>query len=489
VNETFYGRFYGFNQPPFHITPDPEMVFATETHREALASLEYGIAAGKGFIVLIGEVGVGKTTLLRACIDRLGDGNSKVIYLFDPVLTVAELYRTLLEELGADLEGQSAAQCLRQLQKRLLIEHEKGTRVIIAIDEAQNMPAETLECLRMLSNLETSTAKLMQIILVGQPELDAVLMRHSLRQLAQRIAVKASLKPLTRRQVRQYIAHRIERAGRYGGRPLFTSPALWYIARVSGGIPRSINICCDNALINGFGHGAERITLKIVREACRPFRRPTFRFATATIAVVVIVLGAASAIELRAGLSRNVTVIAQEPDIRRPNVAAEAHDLADQPTTRNQSAATGSSAASVPTPLGDLAEYQSEPAKVLPSVPAPTPAPAPAPAPVATPSSVPAALTATTVEPASPVARAPTAKEVPRRFNSPAAASNSVWHVHYGDTVIAICKVVYGTCGPREKRTLLALNPQIGRRMKINIGDTIVLPDPVPVGPAAARSN
>jgi general secretion pathway protein A len=446
VNETFYGRFYGFNQPPFHITPDPAMLFATDTHRQALAALEYGIAAGKGFIVLIGEVGVGKTTLLRACVDHIGGNNAKVIYLFDPVLTVAELYRTLLEELGVDLRTRSVAKGLRELQKRLLAAHEKGIRVVIAVDEAQNMPEQTLECLRMLSNLETSTTKLMQIILVGQPELDAVLMKHSLRQLAQRIAVRAGLQALTRRESLQYIQHRIERAGRHSDRPLFSRAALWYITSVARGIPRRLNICCDNALINGFGHGAERITLRIAMEACRPMRRPKFRFATVAAGLAAIAICAAFGIRLNNGFSGKSRAVELESNSVQRNLGPRVSIAPRVMATRDQVAA--SSTAIAPSEANANPSKDQErntnslavAAEAAPSAPAAT---------------------------ALPAERSPEPEQL---------LSRGLWHVRYGDTLLEICRVTYGTCKPSDLRALLARNPQIGQSMKIQVGDRIDLP-------------
>src|ERR1017187_7016135 len=242
MSETYYGRFYGFDSPPFHITPDPSMLFATETHQQALGAIEYGIAAAKGFIVITGEVGVGKTTVLRVCLDRLEPSKNKIIYLFNPALTIAELYATILEGLDVSLQtDHSPADTLRRLQQALLATHEAGTQVILAVDEAQNMPEQTLESLRILSNLETAKSKLLQIILVGQPELETVLAKHTLRQLAQRAAVRARIEPLTLQQSCRYIQHRSQCAGRIGNSTLFTAPALWYLAVTARGIPRTIN--------------------------------------------------------------------------------------------------------------------------------------------------------------------------------------------------------------------------------------------------------
>jgi general secretion pathway protein A len=291
MNETFYGGFYGFESAPFHVTPDPSLLFPTDTHRAALGAIEYGIAAGKGFIAVTGEVGVGKTTVLRACLDGLDSSKFKIIYLFSPALSTAELYATILEEFDVTLPPTSnAADMLRVLQRTLLAVHQAGLQVVLAVDEAQQMPEATLESLRILSNLETEKSKLLQIILIGQPELEAVLAKHSMRQLAQRIAVRARVKSLTFRQSLRYIMHRTRCAGRLASRPLFTTPALLYLAFVAGGSPRTINICCDNALMNGYGHGAERITFGIVRDACKSMKFRSGLPRVAVFAATLIVL-------------------------------------------------------------------------------------------------------------------------------------------------------------------------------------------------------
>jgi general secretion pathway protein A len=299
MSEIYYGAFYGFHTAPFHVTPDASLLFPTATYQEALGAIEYGITAGKGFIVVSGQVGVGKTTVLRVCLDRLDPAKTKIIYLFNPALTTAQLYTTLLDELDPNLRvSMSPRDTLRTLLRGLLEAHQAGTQVVLAVDEAQNMPERTLESLRILSNLETTKTKLLQIILVGQPELDELLKKHRLRQLAQRVAVRAHIKRLTFRQSCRYIQHRTRCAGR--SRPLFTAPAQWYIAFAARGIPRIINICCDNALINGYGHSAQCISLGVAREACNSLEyRPLRRAAALTGALIVLLCGVLSGPALR----------------------------------------------------------------------------------------------------------------------------------------------------------------------------------------------
>jgi general secretion pathway protein A len=194
MTETFYGEFYGFASAPFHITPDPRLLFPTETHRAALGAVEYGIKAGKGFIVVTGEVGVGKTTVLKTCLDGLDPKTTKVLYLLNPVLTKSELYGEILDGLDVPMPpALNDSDAVRLLFGALLAVCREGMQVVLAIDEAQRMPEDTLENLRLLSNLETRRQKLLQIILVGQPELDEILAKHHLRQLAQRVAVRAHI--------------------------------------------------------------------------------------------------------------------------------------------------------------------------------------------------------------------------------------------------------------------------------------------------------
>lgn len=295
MNKTYYGGFYGLDSAPFHITPDPSRLFLTLTHQHALGAIEYGITAGKGFIVVTGEVGVGKTTVLRNCLDRLDTKTTRIIYLFNPALSTAELYATILDELDGKRRRLPAhpSETLQTLQRKLLAAYTVGKHIVLAVDEAQNMPEGTLESLRMLSNLETSQSKLLQIVLVGQPELESLLARHSLRQLRQRVAVRARIRRLSFRQSCQYIEYRTRSAGFSTTRALFTAPAQWYIAIVARGVPRTINICCDNALINGYGHAARRISLRIAREACSPlgYHLPIGRVLGLAAALMVVVGG------------------------------------------------------------------------------------------------------------------------------------------------------------------------------------------------------
>ena len=229
-----YLSYYGFKKMPFHITPDPEFLYLTPSHKEALATIRYGVEAQKGFIVITGEVGTGKTTTLREFLLQSTDDTLEPIYVFDPYLSFEELLRSMLLDMGEEVEDTSPSRMLVQLQHRLIEEYEDGRDVVLLIDEAQNMPVETLEKLRVISNLETNDDKLIQIVLIGQPELDEKLNRHELRQLNQRVALRAKIHPLTRKQSAEYIRHRINCAWENATRYLHVVPCAvsWTWARV-----------------------------------------------------------------------------------------------------------------------------------------------------------------------------------------------------------------------------------------------------------------
>ncbi|HXE15864.1 MAG TPA: AAA family ATPase [Stellaceae bacterium] len=270
-----YASFYGFRTEPFHVTPDASLVFLTAAHREAIGVLEYGLRVRKGFIVISGEVGVGKTTVLRHSLRRLDPANSAIVYVLQPALTPHQLLTFIWEELSGEADpmpqpwAADTGELIRRLLFRLKQLHTQGKLIVIVIDEAQNMPVETLESLRLLSNLENDKQKFIQIVLAGQPELDEKLARHELRQLNQRIAVRTRIGNLTPLEALSYVDFRIQAAS---GRHLevFTHDALDYIVARAGGNPRRLNIFCDNALINGMGHRAPVVTREIAREAVEP---------------------------------------------------------------------------------------------------------------------------------------------------------------------------------------------------------------------------
>ena len=262
-----YLRFFGLNEKPFAITPDPRYLYLSERHAEALAHLLYGINESGGFIQLTGEVGTGKTTVVRTLLSRVPH-HADVAVILNPRVTPVEFLLTICEELGlgiADSDRDSVKQMVDALNRRLLTAHAEGRRIIVIVDEAQNLSAEVLEQVRLLTNLETPTQKLLQIILIGQPELRELLDRTDLRQLAQRITGRYHLEPLSREETRGYVRHRLRVAG--AAEEIFTPAALGEIHRLSAGIPRVINVTCDRALLGAYTQETRKVTPSLVRQA------------------------------------------------------------------------------------------------------------------------------------------------------------------------------------------------------------------------------
>jgi len=276
-----YLTFYGLKEKPFSASPDPKFLYLTPGHREALAQLVYSVRGNSGFLVLTGEVGTGKTTLLQAFLQRL-NGKAAVAYVFNSTLPFDALLEYVLEELGVPTPACSPAQRLLALRRFMLDRRRAGQRTVLILDEAQNLDAATLEKIRLLSNVETPTEKLLQILLVGQPELRARLDRPELRQLRERIELQCSLPPLSREQIRDYIQTRLRVAGA-GDLELFSDRAQNRIAAYSRGIPRRVNMLCDHCLVIGYVDQRRRIEVDVVDQAIealtgagrRQARRPT----------------------------------------------------------------------------------------------------------------------------------------------------------------------------------------------------------------------
>ena len=265
-----YSQFYGLRESPFALTPDPRYLFLSEPHKEALASAVYGVQERKGFVLILGEVGTGKTTLIRHLLGRFGP-NIRSVFVFNPAVSFIELLQLILRDLELPCPSLRRVEMIDTLNDYLLKEAAAGRYVVVIIDEAQHLSPTVLEEVRMLSNLETARGKLIQILLVGQPELGEKLGRPELRQLRQRISLVAELKPLSFEDTSQYIAHRLEVAGQ--PEPgLFKRRALKTIYRASGGIPRLVNVICDKALVLGYGAGAKRIKSGIVKEVLKDWK-------------------------------------------------------------------------------------------------------------------------------------------------------------------------------------------------------------------------
>jgi len=276
-----YETFYGLQEPPFHVTADPAFLFPSQQHREALDHLTYGIRQRLGFIAVTGEVGCGKTTVIKALLAQLPD-SVRTSLLLNPTLSDLQLLEAIVQDFGLPWlqreeaaaprpSGQPArktrAALMAALNRFLLEQQAQGRTAVLIIDEAQTLATRTLEQIRLVSNLETPKDKLLQIILVGQPELDDTLSDPRLRPLRQRIAVRCRLQPLAAGEVGAYIAHRLRVAGAVEGRPAFTPEAVALVARYSGGLPRTINHICENALLAGFIRETMTIDETLVRRA------------------------------------------------------------------------------------------------------------------------------------------------------------------------------------------------------------------------------
>jgi len=280
-----YEQFFGLTEKPFAITPDPRYLFLSERHSEALAHLTYGVQESGGFIQLTGEVGTGKTMTVRSLLQQL-PANCDMAVILNPRVTPAEFLLAICDELQLYVPegtGQSVKAIVDLLTQFLIDAHSRGRRVVVMVDEAQNLSPDVLEQVRLLTNLETSTQKLLQIILVGQPELRELLERNDLRQLAQRITGRYHLESLTRAEAVAYVRHRLRVAGAVG--EIFTSAALRELHRLSGGVPRMINVIGDRALLGAFAREEHRIGPALVRAAAsevfgRPVLAPWLRWST-----------------------------------------------------------------------------------------------------------------------------------------------------------------------------------------------------------------
>src|SRR5487761_466802 len=267
-----YKSFFHLKRSPFDMSPDPYFMYVTPCHHEAFASLYYGVRARKGFMVLSGEVGTGKTLVLRCLTDQLDKLRAQYAYVFNPLLSPDEFLRYTFADL--DLQGHYTGKndLLFHLYTHLTQRQKLDQTTVLIVDEAHLLSREVLEEIRLLGNLENQRSKLLQIVLVGQPELDARLDSTDLRQLKQRIALRCQLVPLTREQTQEYVSWRLARAGGNGQAPIFESEAISEVYEHSQGFPRLINTICENALIFACGAGTRLITPKIVIDACKDLR-------------------------------------------------------------------------------------------------------------------------------------------------------------------------------------------------------------------------
>jgi general secretion pathway protein A len=266
-----YQKFFGLRESPFNVNPDPRFLFLTRQIQEALAGLTYGIQNKKGFILLTGEVGTGKTTLLNRLLDWLRGRRVKTAYIFNSKLDVNQLFDFIMAEFEIPCESREKSQVLLRLNQWLLERYRAGETAVLIIDEAQNLSSEVLEEIRLLTNLETSTEKLLQIVLTGQPELEQKLKMPELRQLRQRITLRCHTAPLSLEETFGYIAERL-RIGGANGEPIFSKEAIEAVHRYSRGIPRVVNLLCEHSLVNSYVDSLRPVPAHLVDEVAREFQ-------------------------------------------------------------------------------------------------------------------------------------------------------------------------------------------------------------------------
>jgi general secretion pathway protein A len=340
-----YTSYFNLKQQPFSIAPDPRYLFMSERHREALAHLLYGIGSGGGFVLLTGEIGAGKTTVCRCFIEQIPE-NCRLAYIFNPKLTVEELLLTICDEFRIELPPASAGTLgvksyVDAINGYLLDSHAQGNNNVLVIDEAQNLSPQVLEQLRLLTNLETSERKLLQIILIGQPELRTMLAQPELEQLAQRVIARYHLGPLSESETGAYVTHRLTVAGAHPGNPIPGSLAP-LIHRLTQGVPRRINLLCDRALLGAYVENSSVVTPKILRRAAQevfagetPAARPPLRWplvAGGVLAGAAISAAAWQAVP-RASVPSVPAAVASTASAPAPQLAKKAVQPAAQPVT------------------------------------------------------------------------------------------------------------------------------------------------------------
>ncbi|MBI3770074.1 MAG: AAA family ATPase [Deltaproteobacteria bacterium] len=482
-----YLTFFGFREKPFNLTPDPKFLYLNASYREALAALRYGVNERKGFVSLIGDAGTGKTTLLRQLLGELGSDVRSVLVL-NPAIGFDELLVFILTDLGrAPAPGTPKLRLLQALNAELLDTLARGGNVVVLMDEAQDLSIPVLEELRLLSNLETAKEKILQFVLAGQPELDAMLARPELRQLRQRVAVPARLRPLARGEVAAYVAARVAAAGG-DARGLFTGSALRQLYGFSRGVPRLVNVACDSALVTAYAAGRRLVDRKIMREAMKDLRHGRYQRPMAAVwRTRVATVAIAGTVGALVGLmvSRRAVgplVLGRVP--AAPSPSATRALLAAAPAPRPTAEAT---------PPGELADEDHGAAPVLVAPPFPVPGTLVVSLPVM-PTSVVAAPTVdrtAVVEPPRPRAlaspRVPpsegTAGVVDAAGPAPTGGSGDErWiFVQAGDDLSHIARRNYGHVTLPLLEAIQRANPALVDRDRLSIGQAILLPpDPHP---------
>jgi len=498
-----YQAFFGLREKPFNLTPDPKFLYLNASYREALAALHYGIAERKGFVSLIGEAGTGKTTLLRRLLSELPREIRSVLVL-NPAIGFEELLRFILTDLGRRPPRRATKlEMLEALNAELLDTLARGENVVVLIDEAQDLTIPVLEELRLLSNLETAKEKILQFVLAGQPEFDALLAKKEIRQLRQRIAVRARLRPLARSEVQAYIGARIAAAGG-DVRGLFTRGGLLRVWHFSGGVPRLVNAACDNALVTAYATGSRTIGWREIGEAVRDLRRRTswtpgdligrrtVSLLAAAVAGAVLVLGVSWLVQARRFVPPTAVVSAPplaEPVPAKPAAeaakpVAEVGEPAAEPGKPGVDAdqhAVGAGkpvadAASVAAPdhpqpptVSDAAGDASTPPSndTAPHGPATD-------APSGANGTIPADEPVASDAAAEPDAPEPAADEIEQGTQP----TDTLVTIAPGDNLTGIARRYYGNASPRILAEIQTANPWLANVNTVRAGRTLVLPAP-----------
>ena len=440
-----YKEFFNFSAEPFRITPDPGFLFLTDQHKEALAAIITGISRRKGFVCITGEVGVGKTTILRSYLESADEPSLRFVYVYNPNVSFQTLLRHICKELGVPTPGDDIATMVDGLRASLLEHHNRHETLVLLIDEAQNMPMGTLENLRMLSNLETATEKLVQIVLVGQPELEALLAERQLRQLESRIAVRTRLGPLSRQDSAAYIHHRL-RCVALDNQTVFTEAAIRQIVSNAQGIPRRINVLCDTALMTAFGRRIKPVSAAIVRDVLRDTGVKKDRNAKWTWRVMIWAGGAIAVAAMTAGFALYAPGLPHiPPELPHRQAASQA-----EPAVISKA----EPAPPIQSPPQAKGEQPPEQASITLSLPAAIP---------------PAEQMKTALSMTSPAA-----------ITEPAPqdhTSDLVRIVAPGDTLAGLASQVYGKVDRPMLEGVKARNPEIVNVDRIHVGQIIVFPN------------
>ena len=342
-----YTRYFGLTEKPFAIAPNPRYLYMSELHREAMAHLLYGISSEGCIILLTGDVGTGKTTVCRCLVDQL-PATTDIAMILNPKLTIMDLFKTICEELKIPMVDASPTvkTYVDLLNVYLLDAHAKGRNTALIIDEAQNLDIEILEQLRLLTNLETNTNKLLQIVLIGQPELRQILADPQLSQINQRVTTRYHLGPLQVADVDNYVQHRIAIAGGNTRNALFSTSAIQYVAKFSRGIPRVINLLCDHALLGAYANNQDHVSLKIMKKAARELATITSTKPSSTKGIVVALVLILLAIGIPAGLylidhRDNIALLKNNVLLLKETVQPETYPASPDKTVGKDQEATG----------------------------------------------------------------------------------------------------------------------------------------------------